>query len=53
MIDLGPYGFYVLSAYGVTLTLIAALVLQSIRRSEKVRITLEALEARRGRTPRG
>jgi heme exporter protein D len=53
MIDLGSYGFYVLSAYGVTLTLIAALVLQSLRRSKKVRIQLETLEARRGRTPRG
>lgn len=47
MVDLGAYGFYVLSAYGVTLTLIAALVIQSLRRAKRVRIQLETLEERR------
>ena len=47
MIALGPYAPYVLSAYAVTLGLIAALVVLSLVRSARVRAQLEALEARR------
>ncbi|MGB0498975.1 MAG: heme exporter protein CcmD [Rubricella sp.] len=46
MPDLGPYAFYVLSSYGVTLSLLAAIVAVSLRRSARVARQLEAIEAR-------
>jgi len=44
MPDLGKYAETVLSAYVVSLALIAVLVLISLRRSKKVKADLEAFE---------
>ncbi|MEM1235045.1 MAG: heme exporter protein CcmD [Pseudomonadota bacterium] len=47
MIELGQYSVEVLSAYGVTFTLLALVILLSWRRSRSVRYALEKAEARR------
>lgn len=47
MPDLGKYAFAVLSAYGVSLALIVALVGLTLRRSRRVRAALRDVEARR------
>ncbi|WP_114284632.1 heme exporter protein CcmD [Candidatus Halocynthiibacter alkanivorans] len=47
MPDLGKYSFEVLSAYGVTFVLLAALVLVSVWRARQMKTRLEAAEARR------
>lgn len=47
MPDLGKYAFEVLSSYGVTLVLLALIVLLSISRSRKVRAALEEVEDRK------
>lgn len=49
MPELGRYAFTVLAAYGVTLGLLAALVIATIWRSVRVRRALEAQEARMSR----
>lgn len=49
MPDLGKYAFEVLSSYGVTLLLLAAIVLVSLRRARKVRAALDEVERRSGR----
>ncbi len=46
MPDLGKYAVTVLSAYGVSLGLLAALIVASLWRSARVRRALEAQEAR-------
>ncbi len=46
MPDLGKYAFEVLSSYGVTLILLAVIVLVSLRRARKVRVALDEVEAR-------
>ncbi|PRX37894.1 heme exporter protein D [Meinhardsimonia xiamenensis] len=46
MPDLGKYALAVLSAYGVSLVLIAAIVAQSVLRARRVRRELEKAEAR-------
>ena len=47
MPDLGKYAFEVLGSYGVTLLLLAAIVLVSLRRARKVRAVLDEVERRR------
>lgn len=47
MPDLGKYAFAVLSSYGVTLLLLAVIVLFSFRRARKVRAVLDEIEKRR------
>ena len=47
--DLGKYAVTVLSAYGVSLALLLALIWVSLRRARKVRHALEAVEQRQGR----
>jgi heme exporter protein D len=49
MPELGAYATEVLSAYAVTLVLLAVLVGASLRRGAKVKALLKAAEARRGR----
>lgn len=51
MPDLGPYGFYVLTSYGATLTVLAALVGLSLRAGARAKRELDALETRHGRRP--
>ena len=46
MPELGPYAAEVLSAYAVTLFLLAVLVLLSVRKSRAVKAELAAAEAR-------
>jgi heme exporter protein D len=46
MPDLGKYADTVLSAYGVSILLLVALVALSLRRGRKVRAAMEAAEAR-------
>lgn len=50
MPDLGQYAGYVLSSYAVTLCLLAAIILGSIRQARRVRARLEAVENRRDRS---
>ncbi len=47
MPDLGSYSVYVLSAYGVSLSLLVLLVLSPLRQSAQVRAELAVIEARR------
>ncbi len=47
MPDLGPYTTEVLMAYAGALTLLAVLVIVSIRRARRVRRRLDEIEARR------
>lgn len=47
--DLGKYAVYVLSAYGVSLLLLLAIVGLSVWRARSVRAELEAVEKRVGR----
>lgn len=49
MPDLGKYAFEVLSSYGVTLVLLAVLVLVSLRRARSVRAALDEVETRKTR----
>ncbi len=49
MVDLGKYTSTVLSAYAVTLILLAILVVVSILRARRTRAALEKLETKRGR----
>jgi len=42
--DLGKYAFEVLSAYAVSLVLIAAIVGLSVRRSRRIKAALKRLE---------
>jgi heme exporter protein D len=53
MMDLGKYANTVLSAYGVTITILVALVAVTLWRGAKTRRALEAQEARMGRTNNG
>lgn len=46
MPDLGKYAAEVTLAYGVTLVLLAGIVLLSVRQARKARAVLEATEAR-------
>ncbi len=48
MPDLGKYAVEVLSAYGVSLVLLAVLVLASVRSARRARSDLLAAEERRG-----
>ncbi len=48
MPDLGKYAFEVLSSYGVTIVLLAVVVLVSFRRARKVKAALDDIENRRG-----
>ena len=48
MIDLGKYAGTVLAAYGVSLALLAGIVVQSLLRNARARRALEAEEPRRG-----
>ena len=45
MPDLGKYAVEVLSAYGASLLLLAALILLTLRRGRAARATLEEVEA--------
>ena len=47
MPDLGKYGETILTAYGATIILVAAIVVLSIVRARKVKRQLAELEARR------
>ena len=47
MPDLGKYAETVLSAYGVSLALLAVLILWVVLRARRVKAELEAVEARR------
>ena len=47
MPDLGSYTVYVLGAYGVSIVLLAGLILLTWRRAVQVRAELDAVEARR------
>jgi len=47
MPDLGKYATEVLSAYGVSLLLLVGIIWWSIRRSNRVKVRLAAVEARR------
>ena len=47
--ELGKYAGAVLSAYGVSLLLIAGIVWASLRRSARVRRALDEMENRRNR----
>ena len=47
MPDLGKYAFEVLSSYGVTILLLALIVLVSFQRARKVRAALDEIENRR------
>lgn len=47
MPDLGNYATSVLSAYGVGIVLLVALVAMSLFRSARVKAELDAIEARR------
>ncbi len=47
MMDLGRYAFEVLSAYAVSLTLLALLIGTTIWRNRKIREALAEVEARR------
>ncbi len=49
MVELGKYASTVLSAYAVTLTLLAILVVVSLLRARRVRADLAKLETKRGR----
>ncbi|MQQ06873.1 heme exporter protein CcmD [Epibacterium sp. SM1979] len=46
MVDLGKYADTVLSAYAVSLLMLVALVVLSIRRGRKVRAEMEMIEER-------
>ncbi|MGX9354161.1 heme exporter protein CcmD [Roseobacteraceae bacterium S113] len=46
MPDLGEFSFYVLTAYGVSVSLVVALCLVSVWRARRVRTQMEALEKR-------
>ena len=50
MVDLGKYAGAVLSAYGVSVFLLVAIVLQSWLRGRKVRAALKAFEATRSQS---
>ncbi|MFD1341767.1 heme exporter protein CcmD [Litorisediminicola beolgyonensis] len=49
MPELGKYAVYVLSAYGVSLALLAALIWLSLRRSAQVKSELDKVERRDAR----
>jgi heme exporter protein D len=49
MPDLGKYAVAVLSSYGVSIGLIAGLILLSVWRARRVKAQLEEVEARLGR----
>ena len=53
MPDLGKYATEVLSAYGVTLLLMAGLVLLSLRRGRKARAALQSIEQETSRNGKG
>ena len=44
MPDLGAYAVHVLSAYAVSITLLAAIIALSLRRARKVKAELEKIE---------
>ena len=46
--DLGKYTIWVLGAYGISLALIAVLLLATIRRGLRVRAALREVEGRQG-----
>ena len=48
MPELGKYAVWVLSAYGVSLALIVAIVVQTVLRARRVRERLDKAQARRG-----
>lgn len=45
--DFGKHAFYIYAAYGVTIILLAGLVLLSLRRARKIAADLAALEVNR------
>ena len=47
MVDLGPYAFEVLTAYGVTLAATGGIVWLSIAKARRVKARLAEVEARR------
>lgn len=47
MVDLGKYADVVLSAYAVSLGLLALLILLSLRQSRRARAELQEIEGRR------
>ena len=47
MPDLGKYALAVLSAYGISLSILLVLIWQSLARSSKVKKALEDFEAKR------
>ncbi len=47
MLDLGKYSTTILSAYAVTIVLLAAIIVVSVVRARKVKRQLAELEARR------
>ena len=51
MPDLGKYAVEVSLAYGVSLALLAAMILYVLRRAAKARAALEAVEAQMARKP--
>lgn len=53
MIDLGKYAGTVLSAYGITIALLAALIAVTLWRGAKIRRALAAQEARMEKTNHG
>ena len=53
MPDLDRYAGTVLGAYGVTLALLAILILVSLRRAARVKRALSRIEAESGRGRRG
>lgn len=48
MIDFGKHTFHVWACYGVTVTLVAALVIQSLTQSRKAKLRLAQVEAKNG-----
>ena len=49
MPDLGTYAVPVLASYAVSLALLAAVVIASVRKARRVRARLEEVEQRRSR----
>lgn len=52
MVELGKYAGTVLSAYGISLALLAGLVVQSVAQARRTKRRLDAAEARRAHARR-
>ncbi len=48
MIDFGKHTFHVWASYGVTITLLVGLIVQSLRQSKKAKARLAAIEGKNG-----